>query len=416
MNIIKIFTKYKLFEILILGMISGMPLAIIFSTLSIWLKEASIDIALITTFSVARLPYSLKIFWAPLVDCFKAPLLGKFGHRKSWLILCTIFTSLTIFAISRISPASSLGSLYFLTILLGIFSATFDISVDALRIEKLNETEQAAGGSIAILGHKLGMLITGAGALYFTHISNNWSQTFLAISIILALSIIFIITVKEDKIIKDRADNFSISFFQQLFLAPLKDFLSKEKALAILLSIIFFKLGDAMLGVVSGPFYIELGYTKEQIAVVVKIYGLIATILGSIAGGIVVYKIGNFKGLIATGIAQSLTHFAFMWLNHQELHFTSLLVAISIENFACGMGSAALVVYISSLCNKKYTGTQYALLSSSASLCNNTITIYGGSLVKILGWDNFFILTVILALPGIVILMYLNDRFSVKKI
>jgi PAT family beta-lactamase induction signal transducer AmpG len=412
MAFIKIFKDYRLFEVFVLGIISGMPLAIIFFTIAIWLKESGIDIAVITTIAVARLPYSLKIFWAPFVDQFKIPILSKFGHRKSWLILCSAGTALVLFAMSKVSPTISLAPLYVLAILLGILSATFDISVDALRIEKFDQQTQAIGGSSAVLGYRIGMLITNAGALYFAEITDSWPQTFLAMSGLFIVAIIFIMTVKEGEQPKEKLSGFTIKSINQMVINPLKDFLTRDGAVIILITVILFKLGDAIFGAVSGPFYIELGYTKGQIALVTKVYGLIATILGSIAGGVVMYKLGNFKGLIITGIAQSITHLTFVWLNHQEADFSALLVAITIENFACGMGSAALLGYLSILCNKKYTATQYALLSSCSTLCNNTLTMYSGSLKNMLGWDNFFIFTIFLAVPSIILLVYLDRRFT----
>ncbi|WP_253308562.1 MULTISPECIES: AmpG family muropeptide MFS transporter [unclassified Rickettsia] len=411
----KIFKDYRLFEILILGVISGMPIAIIFSTLGVWLKESGIDIAVITTFAVARLSYSLKVFWSPLIDSFKVPLLSKFGHRKGWLILCSSLIALVLITMSSVKPSASLTLLYFLTIALGFLSATFDIAVDALRIDKFDQETQSLASATAVLGYRIGMLITGAGALYFTEITgDDWQATFLGMGIIFAIATIFIITVKEKELLREKINIISFTSWVYAVINPFKEFFTRKFAVTILLAVIFFKLGDAMLGAVASPFYIELGYTKGQIAVIVKFYGLLATLIGGFAGGIVMYRLGNFKGLIITGIAQSLTHFAFIWLNHQTPSFEALLVAISIENFACAMGATALTGYIGNLCNKKYSATQYALLSSAASLCNNTVTIYAGKLVNILGWDGFFILTIILALPGLAILVYLNKKVELS--
>lgn len=410
MLISKIFKDYRLLEISILGIISGMPLAIVFSTLSAWLKESGVDIAIITTFAIARLSYSLKVFWAPVVDYVKIPILKKLGDRKSWLVLCSGLISLTLFAMSTVNPVESLTILYFLTISLGFFSATFDIAVDAFRVDRFEEATQSLASASAVLGYRIGMLITGAGALYFSEVTGDWSLTFVAMSAIFAIAIVFIIIVHEKKVTREKISDFSFISIINLVLKPFKEFFTRKYAITILLAIIFFKLGDAMLGVVAMPFYLELGYSKGQIALITKFYGLFATLAGSFAGGMVVYKLGSFRGLIITGIVQSLTHIAFIWLNHQSAADEALLIAITIENFAAAMGATALVGYISNLCNKKYSASQYALLSSSASLCNNTLTIYGGSLVKILGWDNFFILTIVLALPGLAILLYLNNK------
>ncbi len=411
MLIPKIFKDYRLFEIFVLGVISGMPLAILYTSLIAWLKDSNVDIAIITTFAVARLSYSLKVFWSPLVDYFKVPLLKKFGHRKGWLIICSSLISVVLFAMSNIFPDKSLTILYFLTIMLGFLSATFDINVDALRIDKFDQDTQGIASATAVLGYRLGMLVTGAGALYFAEVT-NWSATFMAMSVIFIIATIFIMTVSEKEIVREKINIFCfVSLFKMVF-NPFKEFFIRKYAVTILLAVIFFKLGDAMLGVVSMPFYMELGYSKGQIALIIKFYGLFATLVGSFAGGIVVYRLGNFKGLIITGILQSLTHFAFIWLNHQQPSSEALLIAIIIENFACSMGTTSLIGYISNLCNKQYSASQYALLSSSASLFNNTVTVYGGSLVKMLGWDNFFILTIILSLPSLVILFYLDKKIA----
>jgi PAT family beta-lactamase induction signal transducer AmpG len=412
-QIFKILKDYRLLEILILGIISGMPLPIIFSTLSFYLTENQIDIAIITSFAIARLPYSLKIFWAPIVDYWQVPLLGKLGHRKSWLILSTVIIVLVLFLISNITSVGYfLPILYILTIILGFASATFDINVDAFRIDKFEDSMQGLASSSAVLGYRIGMLITGAGALYFAELSGSWPTTFFTISIIFLVLLIFIFTVEEQPVAKDKERFFSKNILNAIIIAPLKDFLTRQNAIFILLAIVFFKLGDAMLGVVSGPFYLKLGFSKGEIASAVKVFGVIATLFGASAGGFIVYKLGNCKGLILTGIGQSLTHFAFIWLNNQAPKFNSLLIAISIENFACGMGSTALASYLATLCNKKYSATQYALLSSSASLFNNSITSYGGTLVNLLGWHDYFILTIIMAIPGLGLIIYLDRKLK----
>jgi MFS transporter, PAT family, beta-lactamase induction signal transducer AmpG len=415
MQFLKIFTNYKLFEIFVLGVISGMPLAIIFSTIGAWLKESGIALEVITTFAIARLSYSLKFLWAPIVDYFKVPILGRLGHRKSWLILCSIANLVILFLMSSISsPVESLSFLYFLAIALGMFAATFDISVDAFRIETFDANTQGVAAANVVLGYRIGMLITGGVALEIAHISNSWNKAFLFMSLVLSVLLIFLFTVREQQIIRDKISKLTFNTLKQLIITPFKDFLTKDAAVIILITIMLFKLGDAMLGVVSMPFYLELGYTKQQIAVVVKGLGLIATILGAYCGGFVNYAIGPFKGLILAGIIQALTNLAFIWLNHAEIGNIALFTAISMENFGAGMGSAALVAYLSILCNKKYSATQYALLSATASFFNNSITIYGGTLVKLLGWDNFFILTIILSLPSILLLFYLNKKVKIS--
>jgi PAT family beta-lactamase induction signal transducer AmpG len=411
-NLLKILKDYRLFEILILGIISGMPLALLYSTIGAWCKDSGLDIAIITTFVAARLPYSFKPFWAPFVDYFKCPGFKIFGHRKGWLIFCSSLISLIIFIISFLSPTDDFKLLYILTILLGFTSATFDIVVDAFRIEKFDADEQGIAGASAVLGYRIGCtFIIGAGSLYLSDII-SWTFTFFVISILFAIGALFIITIKEKYIERVKVEKISLKSLFATTINPLKDLLTRDYAIMILATVMFFKLGDAMLGSISTLFYMDIGYSKMQIAIVAKTYGFFATLFGSFLGGIIVYKFGNFKALMITGIIQSLTHFAFLLLNHQEIYSSNLLVAISIENLGCAMGSTALVSYISYLCNKQYSATQYAFFSSIATLFNNSITIYSGSLVMLLGWDYFFVFTVMLAIPGLFFVYYLHKKLS----
>ena len=443
LTLFKIFGDYRLFEIFILGIISGMPLAIIGTTIVTWLTESDVTLEIITTFAIARLPYSLKPLWSPIIDYCSIPFLNKFGRRASWMICCSLLIASILYSMSILSPNADLPLLYVLTICLGTLSATFDISFDAFRIEKLDQKMQGVGAACAVFGYRIGLLITGGGALYLAHITNSWPETLLWIAGIFVVSTIFIFFIDEvNEVLDIRRSKSGIARSQGVeersvpkvrehrrslmttpqflifteYTRPFMDFLNREGAIAILLVVIFFKLGDAMLGVVSMPFYLELGFSKQQIAVAVKVYGFIATILGTYAGGLVIYKIGYFKGLIISGIIQSITHLAFVWLNHQGTDFSALFIAISIENFAGGMGSSALVAYLSILCNKKYSATQYALFSSAASLFNNTVTIYGGTLARQLGWDYYFIFTIILAVPAILLLVYLQKKYNITDL
>lgn len=404
----KVFKSYRLFEIIILGILSGMPQSIIFSTFGALLKERGVALDIITTFAVARLPYSAKFLWSPFVDYLQIPILKSLGRRKSWMILCTSCVIILLFSISLAAEKASLPILRTLLILLGFFAATFDIVFDAFRIERFDKNLQGIAVSNTILGYRLGMLITSSGALYFAHITNDWSKVFTMLAIIFTVFLIFLLTVREDNIIISGSKKLADISLSQSIVEPFKDFFKKDKALFILLIIILFKLGDAMLGIISMPFYLELGYSKQQIAIIVKGFGVVATLAGSYFGGFIVAALGRYQGLIISAIIQSLTHIAFIWLNAQQGEENALAIAITIENFGAGVGSTAFVSYISMLCNKNYSATQYALFSSLASFANDTVVISGGSLALKLGWNNYFIFTMILALPAILLLMYLH--------
>jgi len=400
---------YRFFQIFALAVISAMPLGIIFTTIGAWLKDLDTPISVITTIAVARIPYSLKVFWSPIVDRFKIPLLSKFGRRKSWMILSTSLIIIILFAISETNPKEHLDHLKYLAIALGILSATYDITYDAFRIEILSDNEQAFGAATVSFGYRLGIMITSGGALYLAGMTgDNWQYVFQILAAIFLCGLVFIMTVRDSYDLKTTELRSLFDRINDSAIIPLRDILSRKSSVAILASIVLYKMGEAMLGIVSTPFYMELGYTKMQIGLIVKGYGALALILGAYAGGFLIYKLGNIKGMIICGLAQSIANFIYIWLHYQPVADSSLLVTIFCDNFTGGMGNAALISYLSILCNKQYTATQYALLSSLAPLINTTFSSYSGTLVEYFGWDYFFALTVFLEIPALLLLMYLG--------
>jgi MFS transporter, PAT family, beta-lactamase induction signal transducer AmpG len=410
-NTLKIFTDYRQFQIFALGILSGMPLTIIYSTLSTWMKTASVDIAVITTFAIARVFYSLKFLWAPFIDQISLPLLGRIGHRKSWMCFMSAIIAFIIFTYSQCDPKESLTKMYILTIALGVASASLDIVIDAFRIDTIEKDQQSIAAANAVFGYLLGGLIAGAGVLYMAD-DYGWGLSFTVISALYAAGVCFILTLKEPKVKREEFKTFSLHSWKVMTIDPFMDFLKRDGAIVILLAIIFYKLGDAFLGVVAYPFYYDLGFTLKEIALTVKLFGLSALVVGSYVGGYIMYRFGNFKGLLIGGIAQSITNFAFVWLNHMGHDVNALAIAIGIENLASGMGNAALIGYLSYLCNKQFSATQYALFSSASGLFSHTIVMYGGSMVKMMGWDMYFTMTVFLAIPGLITLVYLNKKYS----
>ena len=411
MGILKIFTDYRQLQIFILGIFSGMPLMLIYFTLSGWMTDFKVDIAVITSFAIARGFYSLKVFWAPFVDQIKLSIIHKLGQRKSWMcFLCAIIAAI-LFAYSFFNPVESLSELYILTMLLGFSSATLDIVIDAFRIDTIDADKQSIAAVNAVFGYRVGCLIAGAGMFYIAE-DYGWSLAFQAIACLYIASILFILTLKEPQIVRYKLKILDLNSWTKATIDPFWDFLKRDGSIIILLAIIFYKLGDAMLGVVAAPFYMELGFSKKEIANVTKIFGLLATIVGSYLGGYIMYRFGNFKGLIIGGISQSVTNASFIWLNHMGHDVNALLIAITIENVAAGIGTAALLGYLSGLCNKQFSATQYALFSGASGLFSHTILMYGGSLVKMMGWDMYFLMTILLAIPGLLLLVYLNYKYG----
>lgn len=389
MSVLKIFTDYRHLQIFILAIFSAMPLGILYRVISAWLTEEQIALAVITTFSISKIFYSLKFLWAPIIDQIKIPVLGKIGHRKSWMILCAGALAFILFSMSKVDPKNSLAELYVLVIALGLLSATFDIIFDAFRIDILEKEMQAIGAANTIFGYRIGLIIISSGAFYFSELY-GWAKVFSIIALSYFAVIFYILSLNEPVIIRDKFNAFSLHSWKVMTLDPFIDFFKREGAIAILLAIIFFKLGDAMLGVVAMPFYLELGFTKSEIGFVSGTFGVFATIVGTYLGGYIMYCVGSFKGMIITAVAQSITNASFIWLNHMGHDINAFMVAIAIENVAGGMGMGALVGYLSVLCNKKFSATQYALFSSASGLFSHTIVIYGGSIVEQVGWDLYF--------------------------
>jgi PAT family beta-lactamase induction signal transducer AmpG len=403
-NILKIFSDKQQLNIFILGAYSGMPLYMIYTTIVAWLKISDIALEVITSFAIARIFYSLKVFWAPFIDNIKILYLHKIGRRKSWMMVMVTIIGLISCAYSFLDPQESIRQIFFLTVILGIASSTLDIVIDAYRIDNIEKERQAVAAANAVFGYRIGGMIVGAGALYMAA-QYSWQQVFLAIGLIYFFGIIFIYNLKE----KSRDEFFrEKSTLRQAVIEPFTEFFKRKYSILILLAITFYKLGDAMVGVITMPFYIELGFSLKEISGIVKIYGFMATIFGCYVGGVLVYKYGNITALIIGGIAQSVTNLMFIWLNSQGYDMSALIFTITTENVASGMGDTALISYLSYLCNRHFSATQYALLSSCTGLFSHSIVSLGGIIVNILGWNMYFVMTTILALPGLFLLIVLG--------
>ena len=407
-DVLKIFSEKKQLEIFILGIYSGMPLYVIYSTLAAWLKTENISLEIITSIAIARVFYSLKLFWAPFVDHVQLPYIHNIGLRKSWMILMICLIAIVMFSYSYLDPKDSMTPIFILTLLLGFASATLDVVIDAYRIDTVEESKLAAAAASAVFGYRIGGLIAGAGAFYIAH-NYGWHHVFCLISALYLLGIFFVFSLKERKRRKHKIA-IDIKTWKKIVIEPFIDFFQRKYSFTILLAIIFYKLGDAMLGVVATPFYMKLNFSLQEIAKIVKIYGFGATIFGAYLGGIIMYKYGNIRGLIICGIAQSITNLAFVWLNYQGHDLNALTITITVENIASGMGDAAIIGYLSYLCNKHFSATQYAMLSSSSGLFSHSIVAFGGKIVQTIGWDLYFIMTSILACPGLLLLLLLHSK------
>lgn len=411
-RIIAFYCKPSLIIILCLGFVSGLPLALTASTLSVWLTESGVDKAAIGLFGAAATPYALKFLWAPLIDGARIPLLcDVFGRRRGWMLATQMLLAAAIALLAFADPGIDPWVTALAALFVAIFSASQDIVIDAYRVELLTPEEQGAGSAMIVLGYRLGMIVSGAGSLYLATYF-GWFVTYLVMAALVGVGILTVLLAKEPALSQARPlpkeKKNASAWLQDYVIAPFKEFMARPQWATLLLFILLYKLGDAFIGQMTNPFFIELGFTKTQIASIVKLYGVIATIIGSFIGGWMVYRLGVMRSLWISGLLQMATNFMFMLQAQIGADTLFLATTISFENISGGMGTAAFVAFISQLANRHFTATQYALLSSFASFGRTWLSTPNGWLAEAAGWEWFFIISALLAIPGLVVLALLR--------
>ena len=407
---IKHFFQKKILTIFLLGISSGLPLGLVLSTLKVMLVDKGFDIATIGFLSLVSLPYSLKIFYAPIVDSCGMPFLTKLlGQRRSW-ILSTQF--LLMIFIAALGIAGIAGNLFFIALfatLVALASATQDIAVDAYRIELIEPENQGLAATFAIYGYRIGLLISGAFALLLSD-NIGWDIVYFIMSACIFIGVAAIL-LAEDTRKNWRSKNYNfIEWTKNYVVEPIIDFIKKPRWYFILAFIICFKLGDVFAGSLTLPFLLTLDFTKTEIAAIVKTFGLFATLFGIFIGGVLVKKIGTYKSLWLAGIAQMLSNLTFSYLAQIGHSDTALYYTIFIENFSGGIGDSVFVAYLSILCNANFSATQYAALGSFASLTRSLFSSSAGVFAASLGWYKFFIFSTFLAIPGLIFLWILRKN------
>lgn len=406
------FTK-KLFVIFLMGIASGIPLYLILSTLAIWLTRSNIDISIVGLFSLTQLPWTIKFFWSPIFDYYRIPFFSKFiGNRKAWLFLIQLFLSLSILALGLSNPNDNLLPTAIFAFVVAFFSASQDIIIDAYRIELLDDDEQGAGAAMTQAGYRIGGIISGAGALYMRELI-TWSEVFLIVSLIILIFAIITLFLPRIKEINRKQNGFIITFFNPLIELIRRN--NVKEFLIIILFILTFKLCDSVAGVMANPFYVKIGFENIEIANASKLFGVLATILGVFIGGLLVKKIGILKSLLLSAFLQMISNILFFVLSKIGPDYSFLIITVLGENISGGIGSASFVAYLSILCNRNFTATQYALLSSVMGVARTFIASPSGFVVEFLGWSNFFLISTLFAIPGLVILFWMEKKFPINK-
>lgn len=406
------FTR-QLFTILFFGFSSGLPLALTASTLAAWLFESHVDKAAIGLFAAVATPYTLKFLWSPVMDSMHVPLLSKLlGRRRSWILLTQIGLVVALLLLAVAEPDINPWVTASIAVLVAFLSASQDIVIDAYRVEILTPEEQGKGAAMAQLGYRLGMLASSAGALYCAA-KLGWQGTYIAMACLMAANMITTILAPEPHISgKEHASATFALWLKNSVIAPFANFMTHPHWILILTFIVIYRLADAFIGGMTNPFLLDIGFRKEDIASIVKIYGTAATLIGTFAGGSITSRYGALRVMFLAGLLHGLTNLLYVVQAHVGADGTVLAISVAVENFTGGIAAAAFVAYLSNLCNVHYTATQYALLSSLAAFGRTWLSTPAGYVAKTLGWGGFFTLSALLALPGLILLLILNKKLS----
>lgn len=433
---LSVYKEKKVLAMLFLGFSAGLPLLLVFGTLSYWLRKEGIDRTTIGFISWVALLYGFKFVWAPFVDRLKIPLLGNlFGQRRSWMLLAQSGVVLGLWAISTTNPTTELNLLVWCALLVAFSSATQDISIDAWRIESVPINQQGAMAGTYQLGYRIGMLLAGAGAFFIAG-SYSWNIAYAAMGCAMFVGVIttFIIKEPEKRITQDtwKTEKRVIDFLESsahlpemirkpiawllgAVVCPFVDFFARNGAVAALIILTFisvFRMSDIAMGVMAGPFYADMQYTEHQIAWASKTFGLIITIVGALIGGVFVMRYGVMRMLIISALLVALTNLIFAWLATQEPKMLPLVIVISADNLSGGIAGTSFIAYLSSLTNRAYTATQYALFSSLMVFFPKLIGGYSGKVVDSYGYIDFFIYAALLGMPAILLSIYLWYRHN----
>ncbi len=485
-NKLLFFFTEKPLKMIMLGFSSGLPILLVFSTLSVWLTKAGIERSTVTLFSWAGFAYAFKFLWSPLVDKVNIPFFSVMGHRRSWLLLTQLLIIFSLILTSINDPQNNLYITAVCITLVAFFSATQDIIIDAYRIESVDQKLQGSLSSTYIAGYRIGMLVGGAGSLWLAsywggeqYEHNVWKKVYLTMSILMLIGIIanFISHEPNKKRIFTNRTSLQFKFFvnivisviififiyskisnpfdtnkllsifftalklivcflcsglyifllvkikfqdssiiKESYLHPIKNFIEKygKFALLILLLISLYRMADVVMGVMANIFYLEKGYSINDIATYSKFFGVFATIIGGLFGGYFAMKFGTMFTLFIGALIASLSNLLFAWLATTEANIKYLISVITADNISSGFAGAAFVIYLSGLTSIKFTATQYALFSSLMLFLPKLIAGYSGTWVDVMGYQSYFITTALIGVPVLFLILYISKVAPIK--
>lgn len=401
-----VYRNRKQLIILMMGFSSGMPFLLTASALTYWMSRLNVDLTTIGVFALVGTPYAFKFVWAPLVDRLPLPVFDRLlGRRRSWMLLSQLGVLGAMLAMAASDPLATPWWTAASAVAIAFFSATQDIAVDAYRIEILHDEEQGAGSATTQLGYRIALWIVDAMALLLPSIL-PWSAVIIAISGLVFVGIATTLWAHEPASIP-RPVHSPGEWVNEAIVRPFAEFLAYRGWVLILLFALFYKYGDALGGSVTRPFFNQIGFSGPEIFGITKSFGAIATLLGGLAGGVLVARYGLFRSLFIAGILQAVTNLLFSWQAEVGHDLVVLTISLSLDNFTGALGGVAFIGYLSSLCTAGMAGTQYALLTSLMAFGRTTLSAGGGWLAANVGWTVFWVLTTLLAVPGLLLLLWL---------
>lgn len=407
MNTLKKLLNKDMFLILLMGISSGLPLALTGGTLQAWMKTEGVDLGSIGLFSLVGLPYTFKFVWAPLMDRFS--LFEKWGRRRSWMIISQVLLIISVVALGFTKPQESLWFVAFFALLVSFFSASQDIVLDAWRRESLSDDQLAFGSSVHVTGYLFAFrMISGALALILSD-HMGWSSVYSIMAAVLCLGLIASIMSKEPEVVAPPPRT-----LRDAVVEPFVEYFKRHGAIIILIFILLYKVGDNMAAQMTMPFYLDVGYTKTEVGAISKVVGWIALAVGSLVGGALTIKFKIVRALVVFGVLQALSTFGFAWLSQLEHNLSALSFVIAFENFTAGMGTAAFVAFMATLTNKRFTATQYALLTSFMGVPRIFMAAPTGYMAESMGWFGFFTFCALIAVPGILMIAWMK-RLQIQQ-
>jgi len=394
--VLKVIFSRRMFVSFLMGFACGLPLLLTSTVLQAWMKDEGVDLTMIGLMALVGIPYTLKFLWAPFFDRFT---ISSLGRRRGWLLVAQLALAFSIAGLGFSDPGQKPVMMVCAALLVTFFSASQDIVVDAYRREDLADAEQGLGSSLYINGYRVGMLLaSGGGLILADHLP--FTMVYGIMAACLLPGIITTMLTPEPLITEGKPKT-----MKEAVIEPLAEYFSRENALLILAFILLYKIGDTMASAITTPFYLDIGFSKTEIGAVVKIFGFWATLAGSLIGGVLMLRMGINRALWIFGFLQAISTAGFAFLAHIGYNVPVLSGVIAFENLTAGMGTAAYAAFMGSITNKRFTATQYALLSSLMGVPRVLASAPTGFMAKHMGWESFFVFCVLVAVPGMLLLL-----------